>query len=405
MNIKGNANITVIDTIMGSGKTSYAIQMMSEAKELQSFIYITPFLSEVERIKTALPEKNFLTPTPSNRKGSKLEGLKILLRRGENIVSTHALFKRCDEEVIELLKSNNYILILDECMDVVEQMNIEEDDINILFKSNTIIENERKWITWVGTDKDYCGVFKDVMENCFNNNIYHYSDKLYLWTFPVNIFSSFDHIYILTYMFDGQLQKYYFDIFGIQYNFRSVTKEDGRYAISEHKVKEDLSVISHLIHIYEGNLNDIGNDEYAFSVSYIKRLKSNPKLLKRTKDNIYNYFMHIVKSKSAENMWTTYKEAQNSLKGKGYTKGFVPCNSRATNEYRDKKAMVYIANRFTNPCIKQFFNANGVEIDEDKIALSELVQWIFRSAIRDGKEVYLYIPSKRMRNLLYEWLE
>lgn len=120
MNIKGNTNITVIDTIMGTGKTSYAIQMMSEAKELQSFIYITPFLSEVERIKTALPEKNFLTPTPSNRKGSKLEGLKILLRRGENIVSTHALFKRCDEEIIELLKSNNYILILDECMDVVE---------------------------------------------------------------------------------------------------------------------------------------------------------------------------------------------------------------------------------------------------------------------------------------------
>jgi hypothetical protein len=114
--------------------------------------------------------------------------------------------------------------------------------------------------------------------------------------------------------------------------------------------------------------------------------------------------MHIAKSKSQENMWTTYKEFQKSLKGKGYTKGFVPCNSRATNEYKGKKALAYIANRFTNPCIKQFFNANGVEIDEDKIALSELVQWIFRSAIRDGKEVYLYIPSKRMRSLLQNWL-
>ena len=34
-----------------------------------------------------------------------------------------------------------------------------------------------------------------------------------------------------------------------------------------------------------------------------------------------------------------------------------------------------------------------------------MVQWIWRSAIRDGDEIYIYIPSKRMRTLLINWME
>ena len=46
----------------------------------------------------------------------------------------------------------------------------------------------------------------------------------------------------------------------------------------------------------------------------------------------------------------------------------------------------------------------GVSVDEDTWALSELIQWIFRSAIRENNEINVYIPSERMRNLLIEWL-
>jgi len=33
-----------------------------------------------------------------------------------------------------------------------------------------------------------------------------------------------------------------------------------------------------------------------------------------------------------------------------------------------------------------------------------MIQWIWRSAIRDGKEIWVYIPSRRMRELLKKWL-
>ncbi len=38
-------------------------------------------------------------------------------------------------------------------------------------------------------------------------------------------------------------------------------------------------------------------------------------------------------------------------------------------------------------------------------ALSILVQWIFRSAIRNGREIWVYVPSARMRYLLTRWIE
>ena len=56
------------------------------------------------------------------------------------------------------------------------------------------------------------------------------------------------------------------------------------------------------------------------------------------------------------------------------------------------------------PIVKTFIESRGVKVNQDQYALSALVQWIFRSAIRDGKPITLYIPSERMRGLLVDWL-
>lgn len=91
-------------------------------------------------------------------------------------------------------------------------------------------------------------------------------------------------------------------------------------------------------------------------------------------------------------------------KSKGNTKGFVACNARATNEFKEKESLAYVVNRFMNPHEKKFFSVRGIEVNEDMYALSELIQWIWRSRIRKGKAINLYIPSKRMRSILEEYL-
>ena len=47
----------------------------------------------------------------------------------------------------------------------------------------------------------------------------------------------------------------------------------------------------------------------------------------------------------------------------------------------------------------------GIYPDENLYALSCLIQWIFRSRIRDGEKIEVYIPNLRMRSLLIDWLE
>lgn len=47
-------------------------------------------------------------------------------------------------------------------------------------------------------------------------------------------------------------------------------------------------------------------------------------------------------------------------------------------------------NRFVNPVVKQFFKDRGVIVNEELYALSELLQWVFRSQIRNGKPIDLY---------------
>ena len=93
------------------------------------------------------------------------------------------------------------------------------------------------------------------------------------------------------------------------------------------------------------------------------------------------------------------------LEGRGYSLTFLPCNARGLNEYGDRVHVMYLVNRYLNIIQKRFFKSYGIDVDEDKFALSELLQWIWRSAIRNGQKINLYIPSRRMRHLLCDWLK
>ena len=150
-------------------------------------------------------------------------------------------------------------------------------------------------------------------------------------------------------------------------------------------------------------LNEVGDDYYSLSMNWYERGGSD---VNAVKDNVYNFFRHIMAEvPSSKRLCGAYKSAFNKVKGKGYTKSFLTFNSKATNAYRDKICLTYIVNLFMNTSEKLFYQSHGIKPNEDIYALSIMVQWIWRSAIRDGEEVYLYIPSRRMRTLLINWMD
>jgi hypothetical protein len=109
-------------------------------------------------------------------------------------------------------------------------------------------------------------------------------------------------------------------------------------------------------------------------------------------------------AKEAAKSMKTEKDFSDFSRMLKYARGFVSCSARATNEHRHKTNLAYMIDLYMVPTVKRLIESRGVTVDQDQYALSALVQWIFRSAIRDGKPITLLIPSERMRGLLLDWL-
>lgn len=390
---------------MGSGKTSYAIQMMQEAPSEQKFIYVTPYLEEVTRIKENVTNRHFKEPTEQHGLGTKFNSLKRLIAAGEDIATTHALFRWADDDLMKLLDGKDYILIVDEVMEVISELeSIRKDDIPVLINSKLIDFKEDGQVIWIA-DPTLDTKYNDVKPLALAGNLYKSGDTALVWNFPAKVFHLFKEVYIMTYLFDGQLQKYYYDVHNIEYEYYSRSTEAGRYMLAD-KIIEDRAMYKALITIYEGNLNDIGRDKPSLLSKNWFSKKHNATKIRALKNNLYNYFRNITKAPADKILWTTFKEYKSSLKGSGFSRDdcFAPCNARSTNQYRLKTTLAYCLNRFMNPIEKRFFSEHNIKVDVELLALSDMLQWIFRSAIREGEPINIYIPSKRMRELLIRWL-
>lgn len=404
------AKVTVVDSIMGSGKTSWAKEYMYRHHKSKRFLYVSPYLDEIHN--NILVDCPFLIePDSKLGQGTKLKHFKELLAKGESIVTTHALFRLFDDEVMELLKDAGYILILDEVANVIEKVEkVTKQDIELLLNANKIEVNNDRKVNWL--DYSYNGVFDgryaNIKYHAQQGNIYLHRGIMLFWTFPVTVFDLFKETYILTYLFDGQIQRYYYDLFKIAYTYRSVEQLGTGYSlVAYNPYVEGRSSFKRLINIYEGKLNinyvtdgKVKGNE--LSATWLKN--ASDEVIERLKKNLYTYFRSC--GKSNDNLWTTKKSMKYRLQGKGYTKGFIPWTTRATNDYQDTHNLAFAYNLYMKLFEKQFFEDAGVIVNEDLLALSDLLQWIWRSAIRksDAERINIYIPSIRMRTLLYQWL-
>ena len=411
---------------MGAGKTSAMINYMNSCRKNSRFVFVTPFLEEGTRVRTACQDMKFQVPEsyddpehPDGDPRSKMIDFKQFLRTKQNIVTTHALFERFDPETMQLIAEGNYTLVMDEVASVVQKYDIAPKDARTIVNVFTEQDKLGKLI-WNDVDRDYWGDYIRHKMLCENENLWRYNDSILLPVIPVDAFNAFDDVYVMTYLFDAQLHKAYFDLFGIEYEYVYVEGDSpDTFTITDKPVEYKLPGLRDKIHICrDRKLNLVGETgfrpQYNMSIGWYDSIE-NAALVKSVKNNVYNYFRHHMNASSEQALWTVYKERETPQnRGKerrpyftprGYSGSMLSCNSRATNAYRHKTVLAYPINRYMAPEIKNFFVDRGVPIDVDRWALSEMVQWIWRSAIRDGKDIWIYIPSSRMRTLLENWID
>jgi len=386
------AKVTIVDSIMGSGKTTWAINKMKEDEE-HNFVYITPYLNEVERIKSTVDSKSFYEPLHLGN--GKQSNFHKLLSEEKNIASTHALFQMSNSITKELIRTGNYILILDEVMDVVQKVDITNADLQMLLKS-TISVDERGLLHWV--DQNYSGEFNHIRTMVEEGNVILVNDVVLIWNFPVSIFDSFKEVYILTYLFDAQIQRYYYDMFGVEYEYYSTNGVELLPYGKSGSFKGKINIVNLT------KINSIGDRDFSLSSTWYGK-EENLVFIEKMKKNLHNFFNNMQKSGTKRNMWTCFEKNRSDLNGKGYGRGHVAVNARATNDYIDRDTLAYCVNIYLNPLIKNYFVQYGIRIEEDKYALSEMIQWIWRSSIRRGDDITVYVPSARMRKLLENWVE
>lgn len=404
-------NIKVVDALMGKGKTSWAIQYMNDSSKEERFIYITPYLDEVERIKSGVKSRRMVSPQNKQGNWTKKQDLKKLISNEKDIVATHALFKKVDDEIIDLIRMGNYTLILDEVMDVLEEKEVSPADYETLFEKHMTYDEETMVCSWI--DEDYKGRFDDYKRMANSGNLLRYGNGLLYWTFPVSAFQAFNNIYILTYLFEGQIQRYYYEMNNVQYTKVGVEQVNGSYELVPYSgtSKEDRERLKSLIQIHESAWNDIGRSKGGsnpLSSSHLEALKENGNTaISKIGNTTLRYYRETTKAHSvgAEAvMWTCVKRFIPDLGKNGYKKQYVAVNARASNQWQDKFICMYLTNLFMRPPVVQLFHKHGVTVNQEQYALSELLQWLFRSRIRNGQPIELFIPSDRMRRILKGYL-
>lgn len=462
-------DIEVISAVCGEGKTTSMVNKIKSGFMQGSddlYVYITPYLQGCHDIAGTKPikgdeyqrpvrDKNgyvvyteseynlacmkFKHPNNQNGCGSKAEGLRYLMSKGENIVSTHSLFLNLNLNTLE--NANKYTLVIDESLDIYDRCKILPDKeikkllrLGVLYlkDGNMTVGFNRKLFGSVqglsdGEDAVKDTTYEPLATLCDNNQLLVVNGNVLVWEFSSEILKMFKKVYILTYLFEGMEMSTYLKKHKLPYTL--------------HKGKKSGKDFKHLIEIvYDEKLNAIGDGYYDLSASNTRmsRRPRNPPKEENYETlekyniavNRYEKYMQGVDNKSVSahvrnetlrknlhtimNRWgsksgdryfTCIAENKDIVAGKNYKKAWLPYSIRATNDYMDAEHVAFLMNVFMQPIIKQACDSGEAKVDEDLVSLSYLIQFLFRSRLRKGEPIKLYIPSSRMRGLLEDYLE
>lgn len=401
--------IHVIDSICGSRKTGTMFKAIKASPE-ERYLYITPFLSEIEdRIPKEMKGMGF--HSPNNLGKGKLSDFKRLAERGVNIASTHVLFGMFTPEIVDLLIEKEYILVIDEAVNCVGLIPTEfkPSDCRALLAGDFVLidEGNRGKLSW--NEERYPlhdGKYSTIRNLCNMEMLYSHKGIFLFWEYSPTLLRGLQEVYVLTYLFGGSGMKGWLEINKIPYEMIDPEEWGLR---SEKEIKD----------VIRKNLT-IGENRTLTNAKQQRGTLSDSWFQKCSLDSS-NKYRSIMRSYVVTHgirgdvlFWTTFKAHAKKLAAAGYSKGingnpedkcFLPMNLRAVNNYAHKTHCIYSLNRFVNPIEAQYIRANGGSVDEDMFALGELIQFMFRGCIRNGEPMNILLLSHRMRKLLEDWLE
>lgn len=417
--------VEVVDSIMGSSKTTECFNWINKNPN-DKYIYVSPMLSEVDnggRIHTSVLGVEFISPSledDNKTYSTKSEHLTYLLENGFNISCTHKLYLNMDESHFKLLEKHQYTVILDEEIEVIRSYgSYSKSDIDYLIEKQEITISEIDGaISWIGSSTSvdsFDHKYHKLKLLCEKQSVYlnrgvSAKKNILISHIPLKLLQCAKRVIVITYMFKGSVLDCFLRLKGIKtkpctdiipkMNLKPSSFKDLITLVPPSKKTVDIKMSKTwwdgLTEKDKGSVNSIANLVMNTAKNY--GMKAEDVMWTCPKDNAYGV------SESAKSI---------KMNPKGYVKHVVdgvvkycwlPVNTRATNDYSHKKMVAHCYNRYPLQPIKVYLQTCGVPIDEERYAVSSLLQFVWRSRIRKGEPIVLLIPSYRMCRLFCMWL-
>lgn len=425
--------ITVIDAVMGTGKSTWIIEQII-AHPGEKYVVVVPLLTEVERYRDKLAEhRATFAPESIGKQTTKAEAFKSMLAEGTGvIITTHSLFSSWDAECFTHIAKHGYHGVLDETVALVEETDISEHDYQMLLSSGYIEEHAIDGkdnliaITDTARTPEYVGQFNKFVRHAQRNNLVKVNGAMYIRTIKPESLTSFKSCFVLTYMFPGSEMDCWLRLYGLEASLKTLKEDEitGTRTLVDHLGEYSGMEFLDLITLVDTpTMNAVGRKgrKQGTPLSNEWFHKATAGEQKQLQNNLANMAHHMTRRFARDVigdttshhgyyfMWSAKLEIREAMEKKlPYrripTKAlspfgdnhkerdtdreiFVAYNQRATNDYAHKGCLAYLTAPFLRVPISNFFAACGLKFDGTLFMLSTLLQWVWRSRIRRREEI------------------
>lgn len=437
------AKITFIDRPCGTGKTTALINELSawDANKHLPVIVVTPRLSEVKRIINGAPSAKIAQPDDGSGSTTKTDSVEALLAAGRNIACTHALYVKL-RKMAQEGKLSGHRMVIDECPTPIElaptitksafKNEIEGKGLAYVDEASGLVTPTDLWMerAAMGGKNAFS---KQYVLAAMGRLLVTPERDLLMMAIPAEMLLAPASLDILTYLHEGSLIAAYLDKLGVEYGVKRWAGE----ADWIRKQKDLITVETFELPRIRVKTNQHGHRHITMRLSFSGQTKkATESALKALSNKLMNmqkrgplrrvpkenvmvtsagalWFADgtseggrqkcgpLSRNTGLMGKWTHDPETATwTVKG-GWT--WVSNLTRGVNDHINCTHAVYLFDQHPNPVLCKFLGKKSHEWGAD-YARTEFVQWLYRSRVRLGEPVTVYIPSKRMRDIVTEWL-
>lgn len=427
--------VEVLDAMCGTGKTYNLFKFISSNPQ-ERYLYVTPMLTEVgtrpaeELAKFGDTGVVFHEPTLEGFK-TKGDHLLDLLKEGKNAVCTHTLFQQIDKVGRELIEKYGYTIIIDEELGMIEPLPkgvLAAQDIKALVAKQAITTADDGQVIWNDADwGDGDSAFAQARKMADAGSLYTNKNGTFINVqLPIDLIRVAKRVIVATYLFEGSVFHAFLKVKGIGYKAFTF---DGMNLRNEKELKQMLQArieffdaaasLERLYRQLKLPMNDLAAraKDGALSHSWyagasqqkLTLIGNHIRSTARQMDAKANDLLYTMPSSAVGkrgDKWLKRQPRMLKIKSYGPETCFLHKGARATNDYAYKNAAIHAYNRYLHPAVKSYLVEYGANLSDDTFALAELIQWLFRTTIRqpDDSVLKLHIVSPRMDKLFKDWL-